>query len=81
MISTRAKSVINIFVLRLCMREVKEEMSVINIYALSLLRNQPEDMHLDDEEYEYPRQERNQFLCAESLAESAGGCASGRRGV
>ena len=35
-------------------------MSVINIFVLSLLRNQPEDAHLEDEEYEYPRQVRNQ---------------------
>ena len=55
--------------------------SVINFFVLSLLQNQPEDAHLDDEEYDYPRQERNQYLCAEALAESAGGYALERRGV
>ena len=52
-------------------------------------RDQPEDTHLVDEDY----QERNQYLCAEALAradwngfvltssESAGGCALRRRVV
>ena len=41
-------------------------MSVINIFVLRLLRNQPEDTHLGDEEYhdEHPLQVRNQYLCA-----------------
>ena len=71
--STRSNSV-NIFVLLL----LPERAGMVSFL---LDQSQLEDTHIDDEDYENPRQERNQYLCAESLAESAGGCASGRRGV
>ena len=65
--STRSNSV-NIFVLRLLPEQT-------GLVSFLLDQSQLEDTHSDVEDYEYPRQERNQYLRAEPLAESAGGYA------
>ena len=59
--STRSKSVINIFVLRL----LPEQTGMVLFFQA---RSQPEDTHLDDEEYAYPLQECSQYICDEALA-------------